>query len=652
MDSIFDGLNEKQVEAVKAIHGPVLVVSGPGSGKTRCLTHRIAYLLSQGVDPESILAVTFTNKAAGEIRHRVGALVKVERTRQPTIGTFHALGLRILRAHIDRLGYSRSFTIMDIGDQHTLLRRIVADLGLDAKRYSPGAMSSYISRCKTELSEPSAVKPPSGYERAAASVYELYQERLSSMNAVDFGDLVMLSVKLLTQYPEITAQYRAQWQYVLVDEYQDTSRDQYRFMRLLADGHRNLFCIGDDAQSIYQFRQADIRNILNFQKDYPDATVIMLEQNYRSTKTILAAAQAIISKNKSQIPKELWTDNDEGNTIRVIETTGERHEGTVVVELLRAMIKEGRPRSGCAVLYRTHAQSRALEEALVRSGTPYRIAGGTRFYERKEVKDILAYVRLAHNTADRVSFERIANTPTRGMGDKTVEHILQTPVSNVHDALRSASTSELLTARARNAIATLGTLLDEHRAKATSATPSTLVRHIIRSTGYEEFLKDRKEHDTVPVEDRIENIRELVTVARKYDEVGADGLAQFLEEVALIQDADQRNSDVDCVTLSTIHAAKGLEFPIVIVTGMEEGIFPHSRTVYAPHELEEERRLCYVAITRAKDRLIVTLAKWRTIFGSRQANIPSRFLYEIPENLLSWEHPQLENWDETVSYDE
>jgi DNA helicase-2/ATP-dependent DNA helicase PcrA len=651
MNPIFEGLNEKQIEAVQVVEGPVLVVSGPGSGKTRCLTHRIAYLIEQGVEPESILAVTFTNKAAGEIRHRVGALVRVERTRQPTIGTFHALGLRILRAHIDRLGYSKSFTIMDMGDQHTLLRRIVTDLGLDAKRYSPGAMAAYISRCKTELAEPSSLTPSAGYERTAASVYGLYQERLSAMNAVDFGDLVMLSVKLLTQYPEITDGYRAQWRYILVDEYQDTSRDQYRFMRLLADGHRNLFCIGDDAQSIYQFRQADIRNILNFQKDYPDAKVIMLEQNYRSTKTILAAAQAVISKNTSQIPKDLWTDNDEGSTIRVIETMSERHEGLMVVQLLRELVAEGRALMGCAVLYRTHAQSRALEEALVRSGTPYRIASGTRFYERKEVKDILAYVRLAHNGADRVSFERIANVPTRGMGEKTVEMALQSVATTMPDALSSIATSEALTTRAKNAVAILSELLHDHRRIATTKNPSALVRHIIVSTHYEEHLKDRKEHDTVPVEDRIENIRELVTVARKYDEQGPEGLAAFLEEVALIQDADQRNSITDSVTLSTIHAAKGLEFPVVIITGMEEGIFPHSRTVYAPHELEEERRLCYVAITRAKDRLIATLAKWRTIFGSRQANIPSRFLYEIPEELLSWEHPEVEDWSPAIDYD-
>jgi DNA helicase-2/ATP-dependent DNA helicase PcrA len=486
-------------------------------------------------------------------------------------------------------------------------------LEIDPKRYSPGAMLAKVQKLKTDLLTPNQCGGKGFTEKLVAKLYRSYQAQLQTMNGVDFGDLIMLTVRLFREHPAVLAQYQKMWRDILVDEYQDTSHDQYALIGLLAAQHGNLFCIGDDAQSIYQFRQADIRNILNFQRDWPKGKVVLLEQNYRSTKTILAAAQAVIGNNKSQIPKELWTENGTGDTITVTETTSERHEAQQLINTLHTL---NRPLSDCAVLYRTHAQSRALEEQLVRSGVPYRIVGGIRFYERREIKDVLAYARLINNPADIVSAERIEKIGKKALKNFQIK-------------------------------------LPQLRIDAQQKTPSALLRSMLKITAYEEYLKTQKDL-LESVEERIENVRELLTVAKKYDAAGPAGLARFLEEVALVQDVDQLKEGEKAVTLMTMHAAKGLEFPVVFIPGMEEGLFPHSRTLFAPHELEEERRLCYVAVTRAKEKLFILLAKWRTIFGSRMTNIPSRFLFEMPEHLLTWQKIEPERWgnDDSIDYDE
>jgi DNA helicase-2/ATP-dependent DNA helicase PcrA len=475
------------------------------------------------------------------------------------------------------------------------------------------------------------------------------------MNAVDFGDLIMLTVRLFREHPETLARYQDLWRFILVDEYQDTSHDQYTLIGMLAAQHGNLFCIGDDAQSIYLFRQADIRNILNFQRDWPKGKVILLEQNYRSTKVILAAAQAVISNNKAQIPKELWTQNAEGDSIAVTETVNERHEAQHLIDTLRILQRQRYALSDCAVLYRTHAQSRALEEQLVRAGVPYRIVGGIRFYERREIKDLLAYARLLNNAVDIVSMERIANVPTRGIGAATVDRILAADAPDRISAVGLLASDYAPTSRTGKALSGLHATLVRLQRVASDKKPSELLKAIITSTKYEDYLRAQKGAAAESAEERIENVRELLTVAKKYDSAGPAGLGQFLEEVALLQDTDQLAVGEKAVTLMTMHAAKGLEFPVVFICGMEEGLFPHSRTVYAPHELEEERRLCYVALTRAKERLFVSLAKWRNIYGSRHANIPSRFLDEIPARLLSWQKLEPDGWyerEERIDYDD
>lgn len=654
MNSILEGLNEKQVEAVTTTEGPVLVISGPGSGKTRALTHRIAHLITSGVPASSILAVTFTNKAAAEIRERVHKLLGT-RTSQPTLGTFHSIGLRILRRHAELLGYGTNFTILDSGDQVALMRRILTELELDPKRHTPGGMLSKIQKLKTELVHYSDVSGVGYTEQLVARLYRAYQSRLESMNSVDFGDLIMLPVRLFRAHPELLAHYQHQWRYLLVDEYQDTSHDQYTLIGMLAAQHGNLFCIGDDAQSIYLFRQADIRNILNFQRDWPTGKIILLEQNYRSTKTILAAAQAVISNNKAQIPKDLWTHNVEGDAIAITETINERHEAQHLIETIRTLQKQRYTLSDVAVLYRTHAQSRALEEQLVREGVPYRIVGGIRFYERREVKDLLAYARLLNNSADVVSMERIANVPTRGIGKATIERIASVDAPDRISAIGILAHEYPPTSRAGKALSGLHAMLTRLERLAQEKKPSELLKEVLKQTNYEDYLRAPKSGDAEHAEERIENVRELLTVAKKYDDAGPAGLGQLLEEVALLQDTDTLAAGDSAVTLMTMHAAKGLEFPIVFVCGMEEGLFPHSRTIYAPHELEEERRLCYVAITRAKERLYVSLAKWRTIYGSRHANIPSRFLDEIPARLLAWhklEFDDLPDREERILYDD
>lgn len=636
MERIFAGLNDKQQEAVRATEGPVLVISGPGSGKTRALTHRVAFLIASGIRPEHILAVTFTNKAAGEIRERVHRLLGGTGS-QPTVGTFHAIGLRILRREAAKLGYDAGFTIFDAADQLSLMKRVLSSLEA-RKDLSPGAVLTRIQELKTALTWPDKFVPSNFVERTVAHAYVEYQHELKKMNGVDFGDLVMLPVKLFREHPAVLAKYQELWQHILVDEYQDTSHDQYTFIKLLASKHRNLFVIGDDAQSIYRFRQADIRNILNFQKDYPEARIILLEQNYRSTKNILAAAQAVISRNRAQIPKDLWTENEKGKLIDVVECANERHEADWLVQTLGSLGRARYALSDVAVLYRTHAQSRALEEALVRAGIPYRIVGGIRFYERREIKDVLAYLRVLNNPADSVSLERIANVPPRGLGPATLARMIR---------------GEAPMPRHAGAIAAFQSMLADLRTMAGERTVANLIREVLRETEYERYLKVSGIRDDENAEERVENVRELLTVAAKYDADGPAGLPKFLEEVALLQDTDRLREGERAVTLMTMHAAKGLEFPVVIIAGMEEGLFPHSRTIGEPHELEEERRLCYVALTRARERLFLTTARWRSIFGTRMMNVPSRFIGEMPEQLLAWKHLDLAGQDDEddIDYD-
>ena len=640
MDSIFKGLNEKQIEAVRALEGPVLVISGPGSGKTRCLTHRIAYLMAMGVPGEQILGVTFTNKAANEIKERVERLLKESGTLSrgvgwPILGTFHSIGLRILRREIQVLGYGRDFTILDTADQLSLVKKVITGLELDPKRFTPSNILTSISKLKTELTFPDTYHPqdlPAGkagfYQQVVSRVYKNYQDELQKMNGLDFDDLIVLPVKIFQQHPDILAKYQRLWSYILVDEYQDTSHDQYMFITLLAKQHQNLFCIGDDAQSIYMFREADIRNILNFQKDYPTATIILLEQNYRSTKNILAAAQTVIGNNKGQFPKSLWTDNQAGEKIFIQQALNERDEANYIIERMQELMNAGHAIKDFTVLYRTHAQSRAMEEALIFHGFPYQIVGGIKFYERKEIKDILAYLRFLQNPKDGVSLTRISQAPPRGIGKTTIEKIISHPAPDLLTALQ-----QLATEKKAKTILQFALQLSALREKARLEKVSTLIKAVISEIEYEQYLINLKGDAYENAEERIENLKELFTVARKYDDKGPEGLATFLEEITLLQDADKLEEKEKSVTLMTMHSSKGLEFPVVFIIGMEEGLFPHSRSVFEPKELEEERRLCYVALTRAQERLYLTYARYRSIFGSTQANIPSRFINEIPSTL-------------------
>lgn len=641
MNKIFEGLNNKQLEAVKTIDGPVLVISGPGSGKTKCLTHRIANMIALGIHPENILALTFTNKASQEMKERVESLLRNCDTavRTPLIGTFHSIGLKILRRDIHNLDYRNNFTIFDSNDQISLVKRVMAELELDTKKFNPNAILGRISRLKTNFIEPINAPSNEFFEKIVSGVYNKYHDELKRLNAVDFDDLIVLCVKLFRQNPEILKKYQNLWQYLLVDEYQDTSRDQYTFVSLLAKTNKNLFCIGDDAQSIYEFRRADIRNILNFQKDYPDAKIVMLEQNYRSTKSIIIAASHLISNNKNQIPKELWTDNKEGDKILVKELLNERQEANFIVSTVRKMTRDDKKPDDIVILYRTHAQSRAVEEALISTGFPYHIVGGIKFYERKEIKDILAYLKFLINTADIISFERIYNMPPRGIGKSALDKILMEDPDNILNGLRKASTNNSIRTKQMTAIKTFKNLLEEMIEKIDNNKLTDFIKYVIKSVRYENYLREPGSKTEDNADERIENLKELLTVARKYNDAEScsAGITKFLEEIALLQDLDKMKNTNNKITLMTIHASKGLEFPVVFVIGLEEGLFPHSRTLINPIEVEEERRLCYVAITRAKEKLILTFTKYRNIFGSTQANLPSRFLGEIPAHLALFE---------------
>jgi DNA helicase-2/ATP-dependent DNA helicase PcrA len=646
VDELLGGLNEPQREAVTHGEGPLLILAGAGSGKTRVLAHRIAYLLATGAaKPNEILAITFTNKAAGEMRDRVELLVG-GRVRVMWVMTFHSACARMLRAHADRLGYTRRFTIYDQADSRRLVKRCLDELGIDPKRFTPASIQSQISDAKNKLRDAEAYGRMVGsfFEQTVADVYRSYERELHRMNAMDFDDLLVRAVNVLELFPEVREIYTRQFRHVLVDEYQDTNRAQYRWLQLLMGEHRNLMVVGDDSQAIYGFRGADIRNILEFEEDFRDAHVVKLEQNYRSTQTILDAANAVIRNNRGQKPKSLWTELGQGDPIKVRELEDEHAEARFVAGELQRLLDEGVSRSEVAVFYRTNAQSRVLEDTLVRAEVPYQVIGGVKFYERAEIKDAIAYLTTLVNPQDMGAFTRIVNSPRRGIGSTSMSRVLafaNTVGVPVWDAASEPEQVPGLGPAAIRALRRFMGTMHVLRERADAGAPiSVLLGDVLNETGYLAALEAER---TIEAQGRIENLEELVNVAAEYDagleESGEErerSLPDFLQQVALISDADERADEEGLVTLMTLHNAKGLEYPIVLIIGCEEGMFPHSRAL-DEGGLEEERRLCYVGITRAQRDLYLTHARTRTVFGARNYGIPSRFISEIPAELTDKE---------------
>ena len=630
-DALLEGLNPEQKEAVLATKGPILILAGPGSGKTKTLTHRIAHLIATGVAPENILAVTFTNKAAGEMKARIAALVDRQIPGSGSglfMGTFHSLGVRILRAYAGRIGYTNTFTIFDQDDSLSLIKEVMKEREINSKQFAAGMIAHTISQLKSDLVNPDQYAETAGiqdlFPKVIYDVYSLYQKRLKESNAMDFDDLLMNTCQLFQQHPDILAGLQERFHYIHVDEYQDTDRNQYTIVKMLAQKHRNVAVVGDDAQSIYSFRGADMSNILNFEKDWPDAKIVVLDQNYRSTQIILDAALGIISRNRVQKDKKLWTENKEGDAITVTALENERAESEFVVSTMQDLATKGYHPQDMVVLYRTNAQSRSIEESLLHHNFPYKIIGGTKFYQRKEVKDILAYVRIIVNPKDSVSLKRIINVPARGIGKKTLLTYLIS---------RNSETPRLfnMKTKAEAALADFDVLMKKFTKQAHELTPTFFLKHILTTIRYREYLDDSSDR----AEERWENVQELVNLAKRYDELPpSEGLVKLLEDVTLMTEDEGEEVPGDVISLMTMHAAKGLEFPIVFIVGLEEGVFPHSRSLFNPHELEEERRLMYVGLTRAKQKVHLTFALSRTSFGMTQVNPPSRFLGEIPEHLL------------------
>lgn len=645
IERLLEGLNEPQRAAVTHDGGPLLVLAGAGSGKTRVLTHRLAWLVETGrAGAGEILAITFTNKAAEVMRGRVEHLLG-HSTRGMWVMTFHSACARILRAEAERIGYTRGFTIYDQSDSRRLIKQCLDELGVDAKRFTPAAVQRQISDAKNRLRGPAEYSQMVGdyFERTVADVYALYEKSLVRMNAMDFDDLIGRTVALLERFPEVQQRYGKSFRYVLVDEYQDTNHAQYRLLQLLVSEHRNIAVVGDDAQSVYGFRGADIRNILDFKDDFPDATVIKLEQNYRSTQTVLDAANAIISNNRDQMPKTLWTDLGEGDSI-VLRTLDDEHsEARYVAGEIERLVDEGLSRSEVAVFYRMNSQSRVLEDTLVRREIAYQVVGGTKFYDRAEVKDAIAYLTLLINGQDAVSFQRVANTPRRGLGQTSLSRVLthaQTTGLSVWDA---AAQPEAVPGLGKAAVKALGRFMETMeglRQRHQQGVPiGDLLDAVIHESGYVEWLENER---TIEAAGRLENLEELVEVAREFDaaaEAEDDSLDLFLQQVSLVADADSRQDDESLVTLMTLHNAKGLEYPVVFIIGCEDGLFPHSRSI-DEGTLEEERRLCYVGITRAMRNLTMTSARQRNVFGAQTSGVPSRFLSELPGGLLDQEDDQ------------
>ena len=640
VDELLAGLNPPQREAVTYGDGPLLILAGAGSGKTRVLTHRIAYLVrTERVRAGEILAITFTNKAAQEMRERVELLLG-RRTRAMWVMTFHSACARMLRSEAPRLGYSKSFTIYDQADSRRQIKRVLDDLGVDPKRYTPAAIGAQISDAKNKLRDADAYRQMVGsfFEQTVADVYDLYEREMHRANAMDFDDLLVRAVNVLELFPEVRARYANTFRHVLVDEYQDTNHAQYRWLQLLAGEHRNLAVVGDDDQSVYSFRGADIQNILGFQDDYPDAKTIRLEQNYRSTQTILSVANAVVAHNRGRMAKSLWTDLGEGDPVKVREMPDEHAEGRYVAGEIERLVDQGVSREEIAVFYRTNAQSRVLEDTLVRAEIGYQVIGGTKFYERAEIKDAVAYLNWLVNPQDIGAFSRVANSPRRGIGQTSLGRVIahaNTTGEPIWDVASSpAAVPALGTAAVRAFERFMATMHVLRERVAADAPVAQLLDETLQETGYLESLEAER---TIEAQGRIENLQELIEVAREYDAGNPEGtLADFLQQISLVADTDQLRDDEGLVTLMTLHNAKGLEFPIVFMIGMEDGVFPHSRAL-DEGTLEEERRLCYVGITRAQRDLYLTYARQRTLFGAREYGLRSRFLDEIPDALTDEE---------------
>jgi DNA helicase II / ATP-dependent DNA helicase PcrA len=639
-DSLLEGLNDPQREAVLHAEGPLLILAGAGSGKTRVLTHRIAHLVGTGqAQASEILAITFTNKAAAEMRERVEGLVG-RRSRAMWVLTFHSACARMLRSDGPKLGYTRGFTIYDQQDSLRLVKSCIQELDVDPKRFAPRGIQRQISDAKNGLLDAEAYgqKVGSFFERTAADVYQLYEQRAHAANAMDFDDLLFRCVNLLELFPEVRERYQRAFRFVLVDEYQDTNHAQYRWLQLLSEQHRNLCVVGDDDQSIYAFRGADVRNILDFEDDFPDARVVKLEQNYRSTQTILSAANAVIGHNRARKSKSLWSDLGDGEPVHVRELEDEHAEARFVVSEIERLVDEGESRDEIAVFYRTNAQSRVLEDMLVRYAVNYQVIGGTRFYERAEIKDALAYLTLLVNPSDTIAFQRVVNSPRRGIGDTSQARIAgyaNTLGEPIWDIAAAAEAVPGLGSAAVKAVGRFMSVMQRLREQAQQGAPvGELLHQTLEQSGYTEALQAER---TIEAQGRLENLEELVGVAREYDASQEEGsVEEFLQQIALFSEQDKLQDDLGLLTLMTMHNAKGLEFGVVFVIGCEEGVFPHMRAIEAG-DLEEERRLCYVGLTRAKRELYLTYARTRTLFGQRDWNVPSRFLQEIPRDLTDLE---------------
>ncbi|WP_369901350.1 DNA helicase PcrA [Bacillus manliponensis] len=657
-EKLLAGLNPQQQAAVKATDGPLLLMAGAGSGKTRVLTHRIAYLLGEkGVNPWNILAITFTNKAAREMRERIDKLVGPE-AEDIWISTFHSMCVRILRRDIDRIGINRNFTILDASDQLTVVKKILKERNIDPKKFDPRAILAGISNAKNELLSPEKytkeISIADPYEKMISDVYTEYQKRLLKNNSLDFDDLIMTTIHLFERVPEVLEFYQRKFQYIHVDEYQDTNKAQYILVNKLAARFKNLCVVGDSDQSIYRWRGADITNILSFEKDYDNAQVILLEQNYRSTKNILQAANAVIENNHNRRPKKLWTDNMAGNKISYYRAATEKDEAYFIAKKIRDDVASGaRNYTDFAVLYRTNAQSRMVEEIFLKSNIPYKIVGGIKFYDRKEIKDILAYLRLIANPDDEISFARIINVPKRGVGATSIDKIINYGVQNglpltaVLDEIEHVGVSAKIAKTVKEFADQLHNWVNMQE----YLSVTELVEEVIEKTGYRDMLKNER---SLEAEGRLENLDEFLSVTQTFESQSEDkSLVAFLTDLALVADIDRVDEDPTAgeeVILMTMHSAKGLEFPVVFIAGLEEGIFPHTRSLMEEDEMEEERRLAYVGVTRAEEELYLTNAQMRTIFGRTSMNAESRFIAEIPADLVEILHetaPKRETFSRT-----
>ncbi len=622
---ILDGLNDRQKEAVLYNDGPLLIIAGAGAGKTKTLTTKIAYLIeNENVDPRSILAITFTNKAAKEMKDRLYLIIG-DISKKIQVSTFHSFGLKLLRENYSILGFDRNFVIMDSDDSLTVVKKILKDLNYDSKVYNPRAIRNKISSCKNELMSPKKYEhyAVSEYDKVVYQVYEKYEDKLHRNNSVDFDDLLLLPIKLFTEYEDIKERYQDLYQYMLIDEYQDTNQAQYILTKLISEKSRKITCVGDDSQSIYSFRGANYKNILNFEKDYKDAKTILLEENYRSTSNILDAANQVIKNNKQRKDKNLWTARGIGEKIKYYRSYNEKDEAQYVIRKVKELVNRGIEYKDIAVLYRTNAQSRVMEEEMLKENLPYKVIGSLYFYSRKEIKDLIAYLRIIYNSKDNVSLLRVINTPKRGIGLKTIDNLTEKADQNnssIYEAISSGKELEF-----KKTIEKLKELSNE-------LTLTELIEKVLEATGLKKELEDEK---TLESEIRLENLEEFKSITKSFEaREGLISLEDFLLEISLISDVEEYKNDPNRISLMTIHSVKGLEFDHVFVIGMEEGIFPHMNSLIENSDLEEERRLCYVAITRAKDDLHLVNARHRTLFGREQVNPPSRFINEINKDLL------------------